>query len=260
MSASKGVLLLYTENNSLDYKRLANLSARLAKHYLNVPATIVKIDPVKKNTRVFRYDDGTETMEWNNIGRYSAYDLSPYDETLLIDTDYFIQNNNLGNYFETPNTFLCHNNSWDISGNDVFRHDQFLENGGNGFEMRWATVVFFKKSIYAKQIFDTWRVVYENYKYYSRLFGFSETPFRNDFALSIAHQICNGYKNTNTFKHRLPALSTTDTVLNYGNCNWLIKYKFKQSYNVVRYKGDLHVMNKRCILHSDLYSKLWNSV
>ena len=39
-----------------------------------------------------------------------------------------------------------------------------------------------------------------------------------------------------------------------------IKYKFKESYNVLRYKGDLHVMNKRCILDTDLYNKLWDSV
>jgi len=260
MSTSKGVLLLYSENESLDYKRLAMLSARLAEHYLKVPTTIVKLNPVKKNARTFRYDDGVETIEWNNIGRYNAYDLSPYDKTLLIDTDYFIQNNNLGDYFEISNTFLCHNTSWDISGNDVFRHDKFLENGGNGFEMRWATVVYFKKGIHAKQIFDTWHSVYLNYRYYSRLFGFKETPFRNDFALSIAYQLCNGYKNMNTFNHKLPALSTTDTLLDYANKSWLVKYRLKQSYNVLKYSGDLHVMNKRCILETDLYNKLWHSV
>lgn len=260
MSTSKGVLILYSENTSLNYKRLAELASRLAEHYLDLPCTVVKLQPVKKNVRTFRYDDGIETIEWNNVGRYSAYELSPYDETLLIDADYFIQNTNLGNYFETTNSFLCHNTSWDISGNDVFRHDQYLTNDGNGFEMRWATVIFFKKDTHAKNIFDTWKIVYENYEYYSRLFGFKFSPFRNDFALSIAYQICNGYKNTNTFIHKLPTISTTDTVLNYGNKNWLIKYKFKESYNVLRYKGDLHVMNKRCILDTDLYNKLWDSV
>ncbi len=257
---SKGVLLLYSENESLDYKRLAKLSARLAEYYLKVPVTIVKLDAVKKNLRTFRYSDGVETIEWNNIGRYNAYDLSPYDETLLIDTDYFIQNNNLGNYFETTHNFLCHNTSWDISGNDVFRHDRFLDNGGNRFEMRWATVIYFQKGNSAKQIFDTWHKVYNNYEYYSKLIGFKSTPFRNDFALSIAHQLCNGYANNNTFTNSLPALSTTDSVIDYKNNNWLIKYKLKQTYNVLRYKGDLHLMNKKCILETDLYDKLWNSV
>jgi len=43
---SKGVLLLYSENSQLDYKRLAELSARLAEYYLDVPSTIVKLDVV----------------------------------------------------------------------------------------------------------------------------------------------------------------------------------------------------------------------
>ena len=86
---SKGVLLLYSENSKLDYKRLAELSARLAEYYLDVPSTIVKLDVVQENIRTFRYEDGVETIAWNNIGRYDTYNLSPYDETILIDTDYF---------------------------------------------------------------------------------------------------------------------------------------------------------------------------
>ena len=256
---SKGVLLLYSESKQLDYKRLAELSARLAEYYLGVPSTIVKLDVVQENTRIFRYDDGVETIEWNNIGRYDAYSLSPYDETILIDTDYFIQNNNLSNYFSSHYNFLCHNTSWDITGNEIFRHNRFLESGGNGFEQRWATVIYFKKSEHAKQIFDTWRKVYKNYDYYGKLLGFRRSPFRNDFALSVAHHICNGYTNTNTFAHDLPAISTTDSVIDYGNSNWLIKYNLKNSKNIMRYKGDLHVMNKKCILETDVYDKLWNS-
>ena len=64
---SKGVLLLYSESAQLDYKRLADIAARLAENYLDVPAAVVKIDPVQKNSRTFRYDDGVETTEWNNI-------------------------------------------------------------------------------------------------------------------------------------------------------------------------------------------------
>lgn len=257
---SKGVLLLYSENSQLDYKRLAELSARLAEHYLDVPSTIVKLDVVQENIRTFRYEDGVETIAWNNIGRYDAYNLSPYDETILIDTDYFVQNDNLANYFGSNQDFLCHNSSYDITGNEIFRHNRFLENGGNGFEMRWATVIYFKKNKHAKQIFDTWRTIYENYGYYGRLLGFRRNPFRNDFALSIAHNICNGYANTNTFVHNLPAISTTDSVVDYGNNNWLIKYNLRNSKNIMRYKGDLHVMNKKCILQTDVYGKLWNSV
>ena len=246
---SKGILILYSESTQLDYLRLSELCARLAEKHLGVPSTVVKLEPKQKNFRTFRYPDGElEGTEWNNIGRYSAYDLSPYDETLLIDSDYIVQSDTLANYFGCDHDFVCHNSSWDVSGNDVFRHDRFLQNGGSGFEMRWATVCYFKKSKHAQKIFDTWHMVYENYAYYSKLFGFKLAPFRNDFALSIAHQLCNGYANTATFDYALPALSSSDSVLDYANGRWLLKYQYKESHNVVRYTGDLHVMNKRSLL------------
>lgn len=244
---SKGVVILYSKSAQLDYERLTEICARLATKYLDVPSTIIELDPEQKNFRTFRYPNGElEGTEWNNIGRYSTYELSPYDETILLDSDYIVQCDTLANYFGCDHNFMCHNTSWDITGNEVFRHDQYMTQ--NKFEMRWATVVYFKKSECAKRIFDAWRSVYENYAYYSNLFGFSKTPFRNDFAMSIAHQITNGYTNIGTFDYALPALSSSDSVLDYNDCRWLIKYEYKKSHNVLRYTGDLHVMNKRSLL------------
>ena len=257
----QGILILWSPSSQLNYERLAHLCGRLANWHLKVPIHIAKITSEQKNFRTFRYPNGElEGTEWNNIGRFDAYRISPFDETILIDSDYFVQCDTLANYFGSDHDFICHNRSWDISGNDVFRHDLYMTK--NWFDMRWATVCYFKKSEHAERIFDAWRMVYENYAYYAELFGFSKAPFRNDFAMSIAHQICNGYANTATFDYALPALSSSDSVLDYANGRWLLKYQYKESHNVVRYTGDLHVMNKRSILDADtdVYTKLWNSV
>lgn len=247
MSLSKGVVILYSESAQLDYKSLSETCARLAEKHLSVPASVIKIEPTQRNFRTFRYPNGElEGTEWNNIGRFSAYELSPYDETILIDSDYIVQTNTLANFFGSDHDFVCHNRSWDITGNDVTRHDLYMTQ--NWFEMRWATVVYFKKNEHAQRIFDAWKMVYENYTYYANLFGFNKSPFRNDFALSIAHQICNGYKNVTTFDYALPTLSSSDSVLDYSNGRWLVKYELEDSHNVLRYTGDLHVMNKRSLL------------
>tara|TARA_X000001382_G_scaffold112489_1_gene89768 strand:- start:29 stop:793 length:765 start_codon:yes stop_codon:yes gene_type:complete len=246
-SLSKGVVILYSESAQLDYKSLSETCARLAEKHLNVPSTIVKLEPEQRNFRTFRYPNGElEGTEWNNIGRYNAYDLSPYDETILLDSDYIVQSDTLANYFGSDHDFICHNCSWDVTGNDVFRHDRFISQ--NWFEMRWATVIYFRKTEHAKRIFDAWRMIYENYEYYAELFGFTKRPFRNDFAMSIAHQICNGYANSGTFNYALPALSSSDSVLDYNDGRWLLKYQYKESHNVLRYTGDLHVMNKHSLL------------
>ena len=259
MSKSKGVLILYSESAQLNYKRLSDLCARIAEHYLKVPVTIIKLNPDKKGMRVFKYEKlDLVNTEWNNGNRYSAYDLSPYDETLLIDADYFIQNDNLANYFGSDHDFLCHDYSWDVTGLDQLNIEEPMSR--NDFKMRWATVVYFRKSKHAENIFRMWERVANDYEYYSKLIGFRLAPFRNDFCLSIAHQTCSGYSNTDTFPHNLPSMTTVNKLLDYGNKNWLIWYSHRNKSNVIRYTGDLHVMNKRCILETDLYDKLWNSV
>ena len=256
---SKGILILYSESKQIDYLRLSNLCARLAEHYLDVPTSIIKIEPKQKGMRTFKYS-GHEHIktEWNNVGRFNAYELSPYDETILIDADYFVQTDTLSTFFESNHDFLCHNYSWDVTGLDQLSFDENMSR--NQFEMRWATVCYFKKSKHAENIFRVWKSVYENYEYYGNLIGFSTNPYRNYFCVSIAHQVCSGYANKDTFKHNLPALTTTNSVIDYGNKNWLIQYTERNKTNVIRYKGDLHCMNKRCILETDIYDKLWNSV
>lgn len=258
---SKGVLIPYSKSKDLDYARLAELSARLAEHYLGVPASVVEVQPVQTQVRWFKYEHESDPtrVEWNNSGRYQAFDISPYDETLLLDSDYFIQHDGLANWFGSDHDFVCHNNSWDVTGQNQFAPDRFVS--ANGFEMRWATVVYFKKNAHSERIFETWRNVHRNYAYYSNLLGFMGTPFRNDYAMSIAHQVCNGYANIGTIPYGLPALSTTDSVLDYNDRRWLLQYRMRnQKWNVIRYTGDLHAMNKPNILQSEIYTKLWNSV
>jgi hypothetical protein len=84
---------------------MAKHAASRAKHFLNLPVTlvtdedsmpageyehwdkVVKINPDKNNVR--------DWGQWINKGRYLAYDLSPYEETILIDADYVINSDKL---------------------------------------------------------------------------------------------------------------------------------------------------------------------
>ena len=256
---SKGILFLFSESKDLDYERLAQLASRFARHYYDLPAEIVSINAKITGNRTFRWpDDNLQTIQWNNYNRCFAFELSPYDETLLLDVDFLVQSDTYKGYFDSNHDFLCYKTSWDISGNDVFRHNLYIS--PNKFDMRWATVVFFKKNEYTHNLFNTWLMIQQEWLYYSKLFGFTADPFRNDYAMSIAHQIVNGYSNVNTFKYSLSTLSSTDEIIDYNNKSWLVKYKLDDSYNVLKYKGDLHVMNKKCLLEKKLFNKLWDSV
>ena len=58
----------------------------------DLPQTVISdIGDIPKNFRS-GYASGSV---WYNCGRYLAYNLSPYDETLLLDTDYIVNSNKL---------------------------------------------------------------------------------------------------------------------------------------------------------------------
>ena len=111
---TKGVLLFANNNLDFNYVKQAVVCAALAKHYLNVPVALITnkdelTDDVsifdhivdykstaEANIRPFYIDGKPKKIQWHNIDRLLAYDLSPFDETLLLDTDYIIQNDVLG--------------------------------------------------------------------------------------------------------------------------------------------------------------------
>ena len=220
-------------------------------------------DKTFKNINRRSYKDTSHnsmSLPFYNIDRCDAYDISPYDETILIDADYLIMSDVLNNCWGHDNKLMM---NWKYQDIMTDRDDPTLRRlSPFGITMYWATVVYFKKGTHAKMIFDTWRSVYKNYAFYSELFGFNKAPFRNDYAMSIAHQMCNGYSNTQTFDYALPALASSDSILDYVDGRWILKYQYKNSYNALRYTGDLHVMNKKSLLDADtdVYTKLWNSI
>ena len=111
---SKGVFLIARNNGYIDYVKQAVFLARRIKQYLGVPVTVAT-DSVDYLIDVFGTDDfdkiinleytaesnmryffdGTlskKSASFKNNNRASVYDLTPYDETLLMDTDYIISN------------------------------------------------------------------------------------------------------------------------------------------------------------------------
>jgi len=129
---SKGILLYARNNLQIDYVKQAYFLAIQAKKILNLPTTVVTdsfnyleqnfpnynkiFDRVIKvvwndtdialNTVLSRYENHTsrtykdgalysKKLQFKNQLRSTAYDISPYDETILLDTDYLILNKNL---------------------------------------------------------------------------------------------------------------------------------------------------------------------
>lgn len=271
---SKGVLI-FAYNSKINYIGIATIAAKLAKKHLGLPVTIVTdttdVDQSVFDTvivrdltgtsfeRVFKYSNHSERTPWHNQNRSSAYDLSPYDQTLLIDADYLMFNDSLGKLFETDLEFACYDYVHEITGWDGLQHSARV--GQPGIHMQWATVVYFTKTAMPQAVFGFMQTIRENYNYYSALYNFSTELFRNDYTLSIALQIMSGYgaKNFTAIPGTLISANTAADILEVRP-NGEIVFTWQHGDNprkVTKIRNtNIHVMNKKTITDSVILAQL----
>jgi hypothetical protein len=195
---NRGALLFAFNTETIDYFSMAVYTAKRINHFLNLPVTVVTDNIENTLNCDYQFDNVIYTSSnktnykqqqiWINKGRYEAYAHSPYDETLLLDTDYIVNSDKLLTLFNLYDDFACHN-----STNFLFDPDKDQESIGRyGFNTLWATVVCFRKTKRVNQIFYCMKMIQDNYDHYIKLYGMYSTMFRNDYALGIAHHIVNG--------------------------------------------------------------------
>ena len=209
---TKGVLLFVNHNPAVDYILLAEHCAERVQQFLNLPVSIAT--NVRTNNSVFdsvidtsnithssfsrRLRNGcseTYTIPFNNYTRTLAYNLTPYDKTLILDVDYLLANSLLLDCFTTDNDFLLYSNSSKIAKEDNDKEYVYLDD--KGIKFYWATVIYFTKTPRVKILFDLAQHIQENYDYYRLLYGIRHgKTLRNDFVFSIAIHILNGYTKT----------------------------------------------------------------
>lgn len=244
---SRGVLLFAYNTDSVDYVKIAERAARLIEHNLKLPVTIITdMQSPQTNVRI-GYKHGSQ---WFNGDRYRAYELSPYDETLLLDSDYLIFDNSLIKILDTVDDYKI------MSNNQSPTHSQDGDMGILSLAFVWATVVVFKKTQKAKQLFDLVGRIQRNYEYYVKLYHLREDNFRNDYAFAIADNILSGYQASPgipwrmlTIDHRVKKIETQN--------NKLIVREDSKAYIITR--QNLHIMDKDYLL-GDSHQKLLDEI
>ena len=200
---SKGVVFFAYNTVDVDYVRIADLSARLVEQHLDLPITlvtdtesqpehdydnVVRVDYTGNN---FRNDHiSKEVKQWKNHGRYTAYEHSPYDNTLLIDTDYLVLDDSLLKLMELDYDYRVMENSNSSAETMPARMGQV------SLPYLWATVVMFRKCPRSKMFFDLVGRIQRNWAYYRNLFMVDGTSYRNDYSFAMANIILNGYCST----------------------------------------------------------------
>lgn len=272
---SKGILI-FAYNSTINYVSIATVAARLAKKYLDLPVTLVtNVDWADRSVfdqvinqdlvgtsyqRVFNFAGRSHKTQWHNQNRSSAYELSPYDQTLLIDADYLIFNNNHKKLFDTNLEFACYNKVLDVTGWQGLQ--QGARVGNPGIPMQWATVVYFTKNPLAKALFDYMGLIKKEYKYFSAVYNYTMELFRNDYTLSMALQTLTGYNQSNftAIPGALISANTTVEILEVrpnGDIVFNWTYGKSQTVNVTRINGtSVHIMNKQSITDPRILNEL----
>jgi hypothetical protein len=243
---SRGIIAFANNTPQVDYIKIAEQTLKVAGHVLGLPYTIISdADTYTDNTR---YDiDLGEFIPWRNNDRYQVYEQSPYDETLVIDADYLVLDQNLLNVFSQP---------WDYL---LQRHTTALTQefptvmGPNSLPFIWGTVFAFRKTPRAKLFFDLVGRVQNNYGYYRLLFNMQERNYRNDYAFAVADILLNGYSISAT---TIPgSMISVDQVINSIQINddQLVIKDNNRAYVVPR--TNLHIMSKT-YLQSDNFAQL----
>ena len=190
------------------------------------------------NYKLFENEVGNKRgqEQWHNLDRCHAYDLSPYDTTILMDIDYFCFTDNLLQYLQVDEDFLLHDKIHDLTNKDVydFRKRSIIP-------MLWATVIIFKKTDRAKSIFETVKYIKQHYQHFCDLYRIDFRNFRNDYAFSIAVNQVNGHIQQKFLPGKLPTLPGIAKVLEINDTG--IAFKYDDKINYVE-NQDVHILDK----------------
>tara|TARA_Y100000389_G_scaffold27087_1_gene23231 strand:+ start:8526 stop:9434 length:909 start_codon:yes stop_codon:yes gene_type:complete len=281
---TKGVCIIAYNNNQLDYIQFASLAAAYVKTHMknnnvtlltdqgtsdwmetSVPETLQEacFDQVvvqdiihEDNPRKHMDSPWTEfNAQFSNKNKNNVVNITPYDKTLLIDSDYYIMNDFYDYLFDSDISVGLHRDAIYLEGQMPYLNEIQLNEGG--IHHWWSTAVYFDKNNYESQIFfDIWAHVKENWDYYALLYQFPPALFRTDFCVSIACHMMNGFNN-GSFVHDfggVPLLNMDqkDDIVEVKSVDdWImLSHDRKEPWkNILTRleKQNIHAMNKRAV-------------
>lgn len=280
----RGILMFAHNNSEIDYFRLAVVNSLLIQKNLGIKNITVVTDPfslkhaektlgkrlIKKainnlvvvdkdkkfkslNQRLYKDTSHTSKyLPFYNVNRCDAYDISPYEETILIDVDYLILSDTLNHCWGHNNELMM---NWKFQDIMYERKDPSLDRlHSMGITMYWATVVYFRKTDYVKSFFNCVKHIKNNPQFYKDLYKWKGTLYRNDYSFSIAAHMMSGFIDKG-----IPQLPTTlyksfdtDDIHKATSSNSLVmlleKPRSPGDFMLTKWDQlDLHVMNKWAI-------------
>lgn len=255
---TQGVLLFAHDNEQIEYSLMAAWQAKRINKWLNKPVSLVtdseSLENLKKHNLDIVFDEiiitnhlttqkkmykGIDTppmLTFKNVDRCFAWDLTPYEETIVIDTDIIIQSSNLNLLWGSNSLTVC-KQSTHLFGN---KYSVFEYLSDYGINFYWATIFYFKKDDESKLFFETCKRIRSQYTWYAFVYEVSPSYIRNDYVWSIAlHEL--GLVDVNVVPYNLPFVLDKDSVVKLSDKEVTV---FSENRLCNLKNIDIHVMNK----------------
>jgi len=264
---NRGILIVAHDNEQISYSTISVISARLARKHLATPVSLVTdshtLENLKSNFDVnqefdkiivtekpesgnIRTIDGKVVDNFLNFNRPDVFRLTPYDKTLLIDSDLLIYTDRFNQYWEIDQDVILCESMIDHAGHRL--EDPDLKISDIGPRLKWATAIMFDKSPSAEIFFDLVKHIKENYVYYSDIYNFIPFQYRNDIAFTIAEHMLY-CQDTNRIS--LPPLNFSlqeEKIISVKDSKFKLLLKGNDSILTIQ-DSDIHLMNKLDILN-----------
>ena len=280
-SNTRGILMFAHNNQEIDYIKLAIVNALLIQKHLLLTSEQITIitdqttydyaleslgeDMVNKSAQYmvtqtdvkFKYKNqriykdtyySPKVLPFYNVNRCDAYELSPYDETILIDADYLVLSDVLNTCWNSNNDVMMNWKFQDVCSDRKYQQLDRLD--PLGITMYWATVVYFRKGPEAESLFNIVKHVKDNRTHYSNLYKFNDSIYRNDYSFSIAAHMLSGFRDKGLAQLPFTLYKTFDTDDIYKARGeklylYLEKANAPGDFMLTKWVGtDIHIMNK----------------
>ena len=249
---SSSGIIIFNFATHIDYTKIAEKCvSQCKKHLKQVPIMSVgqpiagadlhhALEVPQHNKKVF---NGISKV-WHNLARHHAYDISPWQTTVVIDSDYMIFSNQLQKLLKSKQQILMHRQWYDIANNTT----TVTRVGNSAIDMLWATVLKFDRTPEVEKFFLLWRRVIKHYHYYAKLFGFSSHVIRNDYAVSIALKQLMDFGEVEHCVIPWDIHTTRDTIkVKSFSENGI---RLSDNHSVFDVTSDCHVLDKESLLHA----------
>jgi hypothetical protein len=259
-----GFLIYNIPSPTLDYSTVAKICVRHLKHHMpHIPVAVcgapidqadinIPIEDIAHNQRTYVHKREVHKETWYNLTRDRSLDVTPFERTVLMDSDYIVQTNQLELLLQSQSPIMMYDRIYNIKEDSVeieyLGSNQIAyANFDNKISMKWATVLAFDHSEPSKQLFAYWKQAIKNYRYYELMYKWrNDGTIWNDKAITIAHQQLTNYTNSNQYVipwHHPFASFACD--VDYIGLDKIILRDPKGAFEV---KTDVHILNKKELL------------